>query len=460
MVNELRFTTPLGSCIMGIAIFGCLGYRAVQWAIHKSHKLVIIDSVTQRAISSGDLSDALFEQAKLYIDAPANLRNLPRASSGRTPVYLPEKLPIVLKQSGSLKNQNRLDKMEQGRDLCENNGYKHLVIPKARVYRNFIIESRLPIPIHDTKEQIGFYKENRERFASAVEEFTGFLCQSSLADITGSGNNPYGTLSETPMGRYDNIALYLEAGQGKIGLVDLAEFTLGCSKDDYVSRCRDAVHLFPYHLDEILKAAKKFDPNIEAHRGYLEKERDGALKRFKLAYEDHLDFVDKKGISTENPLAFEKLGKVRTEQLQKVIEEELYREHTDAFYKGCLGALPDKTLISFNEKAFPQILDATYTLLNDLLESNQKIKGTISTRTQLLSIRTLKFGYPCSAFDKFVQTTSKSLNMLDFGDVFDRDRFSILLFDVILKELEKGGEIAYYNPRFGYGDYATRCVFC
>lgn len=412
------------------------------------------------------LSYALLKKAKPYIDVPSNRQDMPRASCGKTPVYLPKELPIVLKQSGSPQNQKRFNQMKEGRDICEKNSYEHLVIPKARVYGKFIVESRLPITMHGTKEQIGLYIENRERFTGAVQEFTGFLCQSNFRDITGGSNDPYGTLSKTPVGRYDNIALYLEEDQGKIGLIDLEQFTPECSKLQKkwcFSKCQDAVHLFPYHLDEIMSVAKRFDPDIESYRGSLELEKAEALKRFKLAYEDHLDFVREKGIRLEDPISFEKLGVDRIKQLKKVIEEELRKEHEDVWFKGCLGEMPDSTLISFNEKAFPQILDATYKLINDTLVYNleyQKSKGDISTNSKLLSVRTLVFSSQYVVYDEFIKSTLKSLEMLVFKSRFRTEGFLHLLLGVILKELEKGGEIAYYNPSFGYGDYATQCVFC
>jgi hypothetical protein len=318
------------------------------------------------------LSYALLVKAKPYVDDPSNLKDVPLAYSGKTRVYLPTELPIVLKQSGSPANQKRFDQMRQGRDICERSGYQRLVIPKARVYGDFIVESRLPITMHGTKEQIGLYIDNRERFAVVVQEFTGFLCQSRFHDITGFTRDPYGTLSETPLGRYDNVALYLEEDQGKIGLIDLECFEPGCirmQKGLCFLKCRDAVHLFPYHLDEIMSVAKRFDPDIESYRGILERERAGALKRFKLAYEDHLEFIRKKGIRFEDPISFEKLGIARVEQLKKVIEEELRKENEDIGFRGCLGEKPDETLISFNEKAFPKILDAVYQLMGVLHNS-------------------------------------------------------------------------------------------
>jgi hypothetical protein len=93
------------------------------------------------------------------------------------------------------------------------------------------------------------------------------------------------------------------------------------------------------------------------------------------------------------------------------------------------------------------------------LES-QKANGDISTYAQLLSVRTLEFGDQYHAYDKFKDSTSKSLEMLVFKNRLKSKWFLAFLLDVILKELEKGGEIAYYNPSFGYGGHARRCIFC
>ena len=122
------------------------------------------------------LSHALFEGALPYINSPfPGLSRLPKALNGKTRVYLPKELPVVLKDSGSPQNLHRFEKMQQASKICMQNEYVHLVIPKARIYGDFIIESRLPITLHDFKGQIGLYIENCEQFTNAVKEFTGFL---------------------------------------------------------------------------------------------------------------------------------------------------------------------------------------------------------------------------------------------------------------------------------------------
>lgn len=405
------------------------------------------------------ISHALLEKAKTYIDNPSSLNNVRKAPSGKTTVYLLNDLPIVLKASGSPANQNRFNQMQQARKLCEQNNYQHLVIPKARLYKDFIVESRLPIKMLGTKRQMGLYSENRAAFTGVVKEFTGFLCQSSFYDIVGGSYDPYGVLSKTPLGRYDNIALYLEGDQGKIGLIDLERFEPNCKKwqkEWCFFKCRDAVHLFPYHLDDIMAVARNFDPNIEQYRNVLVQQRDEALKRFKIAYEDHRDFAIKKKISFDNPLAFEKLSPEREAQLKKVIEADLRRRNA---YNHILGDKPEDTLVSFNKKALPVILNAVYNLINKQLKYNFKDcqdEGPISSYIQLLSLRTIIFDYTHRQFEN---ETSSSIEMLKIQKSMKRSFLNELLV-LILKEFEKGKEIAYFNPDFGYGGYSKLCIFC
>jgi hypothetical protein len=409
------------------------------------------------------LSYALLKKAKPYVDTPSSLKDMPQASSGKTPVYLPKELPIVLKKSGSPANQKRFAQMEQGRDICDKSGYENLVIPKARVYGNFIVESRLPITMHGTKEQIGLYIENRERFAGAVKEFTGFLCQSSLYDITGGSNDPYGTLSETPVGRYDNIALYLEKDQGKIGLIDLEQFAPECSKMQEAwcfFKCQTAVHLFPYHLEEIMSAAKKFDSNIEAYRIDLQLHRDEALTRFKLAYEDHLAFIKEKGIKVEEPLKVVEVSLQRKENIKEALLVVIRKEHDGVWYKNCLGEKPEEVIALF-EKSFPKILDLTTAFLSEILKKKiESTKEAISSYIQLLSCRTLRFSSSGKWYRDLQKKVASELQMMKIEDEEEKRNFASIIVQGIFEELANGREIAYYNPSFGYGGYATQCIFC
>lgn len=411
------------------------------------------------------LRNSLFIKAVPYIDEK-KFFNLPRATSGRTRVFFPDDLPIVLKQSGSPANQKRLDQMGQARDICDASNYSHVVIPNARIHGNFIIESRLPIrKNHDTKEEIGFYLENREELTSAIEQFTGFICQSELDDITGKTNDKYSTLSKVPIGRYDNVVMYVEEGVGKIGLIDLEGFKPGAQDAKNVRyACLEAVRLFPHHLETIILAAKEFSPEIENFRKTLEYERTYTLEYFEKAYQKHLNFIQQKNIDFTNPIALDEISHSLKEKMQSVIESEMRKEHEEPYFKGCLGENPNEALRLFNEVAFPQILEDISTFMTELLKGKLEYiggKDVITSYSELTSLRTLEFNYHTDTYRDLKRLIASKLDMLIFDSKHMAEGFvEETVIIPVLKELEKSGEIAYYNPSFGIGGYAVHCIFC
>lgn len=195
-----------------------------------------------------------------------------RALNGKSTVYLPKESSYVYKRINADMAENRLMSMEQAHEICERSGYRDLVIPQARGYGEFLIEKKLPFN-QNSYTHMKLYAENHDKFDNAVTEFMGFLCQSYLCDI----------IDEHGLGRYDNVPLYIEDGQGKIGLIDLEQFypVVGEVEDWLFARCLDAVRLFPFHLDQIMEVAKKIDPAIEEERDRLIAVRDRQLKMFK-----------------------------------------------------------------------------------------------------------------------------------------------------------------------------------
>ncbi len=412
------------------------------------------------------LSYSFIEKAKPYLDEPSNRKDLPKNESGKTQVYFPKELPIVLKQSGSPANQKRHEQMEQAREICERNNYVNLIIPKARVYGDFIVENKLPLTNDGTKEQIGLYIENRDKFTNAVKHFTGFLCQCTLDDITGNcSGNPYSKISKTPIGRYDNIPLYLEGEKGMIGLIDLEEFKPLCNKKSKYwcyYKCITAINLFPYHLEEIISEAKKFDSEIEKLIGNLESERDKTLVFFNLLYVSHLEFIQTRGISLDNPEKTVELSNERREQIKWVIEKELYKENEDNWYRGILGEDPKNVVNSFNEKVFPYIFNEACTLIKDLLKENlnaQEERLSCLTFSDLLAVRTLKFTRDNASYLKFRNAIVNKIDMLKFKSYEDAKGFVQELLIIILKEME-GKEISYFNSRFEGRCYYGMCIHC
>lgn len=410
------------------------------------------------------LSHSLFEKAKAIIDEPTKLDACYRAQQN---VFLPENLPIVLKQTGSPVNETRFNQMKQARELCEKSGYSHLVIPTARVHGDFIIESRLPIMHeHGIKEQIGFYIEHLEQFTKAVEEFTGFLCQSGIHDITGNTNDPYSMLSKVPIGRYDNVPMYLENGVGKLGLVDLEGFCPPSryypSETNALWACLDAIRLFPHHLETIMRAAEKFDPRIENHRQQIVEERDLTLEYFYNAYQKHVDFVKKNNIDKSNPNKLVEISENRKQKIKEVIEAVLRQQINKFHFKNCLGADPDATIKLFSEVAFPELLNATLAFIKALVDSTITAMGgisAISSYSELVSARTLEDYEQSVPFLNLHKAVLSKLYMLNLKERF-KSQLTSQLIDALLKELENGGELAYYNPKLGRGGYACSYIFC
>lgn len=411
------------------------------------------------------LNYTLFNRAKSYVDRP--LTHVPKASIGVTPCYLPKELPLVLKQSGSPQNQTRYSQMQCARSVCEANGYKHLVIPRARVYQNFIVESRLPLADYSVKQQIGLYTENREQFTAAVREMSGFLFHVDLGDLTGGGRDPYSRLSHTQIGRYDNLPLYLEGGQGKIGLIDLEQLRSSCStgtKDWSFRKCQTLLCFFPHHFNEILEVAITFDPGIETHRAALEKERDGALQRFKLVHDDHLAFVREKNITLAKPLELPAINASVMEALTRDMMSVLQQEHSDPVFAGCLGDNPAEVMALF-EKALPRILNLVNNFLSAEMQRKMGSNTKVTSYSQLLSCRTVLMSTENVFFEPLVVSVAAELKMMkierseeaaETGKMgYIETEFALMIIKNIFNGLAKSGQIAYFHPSLN----GQLCVF-
>lgn len=403
-----------------------------------------------------------FLKAKTYIQDRSKLANLTKAACGKSPVYFLSNPPLAIKQCKERKA--RFSKIKEAQELCEQSGYKDLEIPAARLFGKFIIERKLPLSHRTidqtTREQMLLYSENRENFTPAIQEFVGFLCQSKISDITGNTSDRFRHLATNRMGRYDNIGLYLEKNQGKIGLIDLEDFSSEVdksNKDWCFLRCQQAVSLFPYHLEEILKSAKEFDPNIEDYRQLLIEERDESLKRFEV-FEKHLNFVKEKEIPFDKPLAFKKLSKEKEQSLKESLEKELRNLHeNENRFQGCLGDNPNKTIASFNETAFPRLLEDVYKVFSDLLEGKMEESllpnKTPSSILDLLELRSLEI--QSHSLREFFSLSF--MNMFSFREKFIASAFPLFLISFIFKELEKNKVIAYYNPAFIIDTHLILC---
>ncbi len=394
--------------------------------------------------------DLVFKVAGKYIGKPKRMKALPRASSGNAKVYLIDKPFLVLKKSKS--HKSRIVKMERARKICRENHYTHLIIPDARISDPFIVERRLPIIYQNTKEQIGCYIEHKELFTEAIEQFTKFLCQTELEDITW-GMEPYQELSNSPIGRYDNVALYIIQGKGKLGLIDLEGFRpirpdFKTSEQEvkwYFEQCRKAICLFPYHFDVIITAFKEFYPNIECYLQGLEKAKSDTIDFFQIVYENHVEFIKNKNITLENPSEPVVINVDKREELKRIIGSLVLQKGNDYEF---LGKEPDKVISLFQE-AFPEILGLVTELLSK--EIQEKVnQQTVESLIKLVSCRTVRFNSR-DLLDKVVH-----LLKTEYGNSYEKRDFARFIIDHIFKQLVQGQEIAHYEPYFG----SDICVFC
>ena len=151
---------------------------------------------------------------------------IPQAPEGKTRVYLPKAMPeVVLKKSGREKAIERFHQMQEVRSILEAQRSSHLIIPKANLCQEFLVEERLPINADDF-HNMGLYLSHPELFDEAVREMVRLFSKIYLSDLLGGKHDFLGRIEGVGEGvRYDNLPLFIEEENGKrvgkIGLIDL-----------------------------------------------------------------------------------------------------------------------------------------------------------------------------------------------------------------------------------------------
>lgn len=484
----------VGSCVKGnfyflknldvktIFLFGVLGYRIVRWGITRGTQgllpapvLPIQNHTRQEAKAASKIQKTWRQYKRIHLLRASeeaagawfehiihhNAEGIPTAENGKTPVFFPEGLPIVIKRCWGGDASARIDKMKQARKLCEKIHSQHLVIPQARICkfegRALLLESKMPI-MHRTKEQIGLYIENRDRFTDVIKEFAYFHCQSDWQCLRSRASikfDPYEALARTPLGRYDNLALYLENGIGKLAFVDSERFhplPKQIALRFYAEKCIDLICLFPLHFEEIMKIVFEFDPKLKKEH-YLLYVREG-LKRFDLAYNQHAQFVQAKGINLDTPTVLTALGRLAPER-REVLALSLKTELCLRYGSDWVGAHEDK----LETEIFPQILDAISVFISRSIAAKHQPQH-VSSRVELLSLRTLEFKADNRLYAQCIDQIKSVLSPLGSEEKeIIQHRVAEIVFDTLLSNMQ-GKEIAYYNPTFGGHKNAGKCLFC
>lgn len=385
-------------------------------------------------------------------------------TSGKTPVKLPETGSVIIKYTQPGVAVERFQKMRQARRLCSKHGYKNLSIPKARIHqekpnKEILIEGRLPIDVYaTTKTQIGLYSTHPEAFNQAVKDFVGFLFHANLDDISDT-NQRYQALAgkEAPLGRYDNIPLYIEGGIGKIALIDLERFSLRQENDpvNNLNRCALAISLFPLHFSQILETASQLDSTIKDDNPYLTSIRDKYCKIFANIFTRHAQFLEKHQITLNNPICVAPVVPERATVITQAVISRIQELHEGALIKegiffgqGCLGKDSQQPLQLLQEQMVGVINQLHKNLQEMLKEEWQDRSSSTKEVWDFANFRTLLFENSLY-LTKGISTLLTEIPLIRKNSGLNQfdDSFSLFLAKAILSEMAKeGGEIVYYNP--------------
>lgn len=395
------------------------------------------------------------------VDCAAQLESetpVAEGTSGKTSIKVLKGPNVIVKLTKSQVGERRMKQMRKAQQICRKSRYRHLVIPKVGMTKEgYLVEEKVPIDIHaTTKTQIGLYVTHREAFTGAVQEFVGFLFQAKLTDITSTGQFFQKFAGkDVEIGRFDNIPLYLENGVGKIALIDLEHFSPRDSvrsHQDSVSICALALSLFPLHFKEIIEAAQKIDPTIFPDEELLIREKDVHQKFVDNVFVKHRDFLEKKGISSENPAQIVALSKEREgiivravgERVRKLHNKELVEEGV-VFGAGCLGEADPEKQIKILEEKTPEVIKILYKRIQAFLEKRLGEHSKLENIWDFVGFRTLSFeGLSIQSIQELladVPVDKEEDEITPFIELF-----STFVLEAILTEMV-GEEVYYYNPR-------------
>lgn len=391
--------------------------------------------------------------------------SIPQAQSGKTRVYLPQEMPgVVLKNSGRKEAITRFHQMQEVRSILDSQNSSHLIIPKANLCQEFLVEQRLPINV-DSYHNMGLYLSQPELFDEAVRELTRLFSRVYLSDLVSHHYNPLGHIDDVgDFVRYDNLPMYVveENGkkEGKIGLIDLEHVQNGPNSQSLET----LVRIFPLHLDVIKNEASKL--KMEVNEVSLDASAKKGRKYLQVGFIDHLECLKQKGVSTEIPPQPFQVSPQRVKELTSLLETELLRLNqgvNDLFARKKYREEPKKNFFTENPQKIAEELAASITPLiirniETQIEKQQnkklnKLLGLAMTESELVSLRSPIIKRPKlhEGVDKLILKNEK----IKFEkNLFNEEReIAEQLAYVIMEELVKSGEIFYFDPAYYSGGH-------
>ncbi len=180
----------------------------------------------------------------------------PRASEGKTVEYLPRDIEqIVIKETGIPQAKGRFAQNEAIRSVVRSLGLNKLIVPRSRLYKQYLIEERLRIST-DPGYNATLYLSHPELFDELARQMTR-LFQNAYIDYLVEKNKDDDHLVRI---RYDNIP-FLVKEEGKlsvdIGLIDLERSSVGTNLKSVSHRLYILSSLFPLHASLIEEEAER-----------------------------------------------------------------------------------------------------------------------------------------------------------------------------------------------------------
>lgn len=390
--------------------------------------------------------------------------SIPHALAGKTKVYLPQEMPlIVLKDSGRKQAITRFHQMQNVRSILNLQNSSHLIIPKASLCQDFIIEQRLPIN-PDSFHNMGLYLSEPQMFDEAVREFTRLFSKIYLDDLLDNQSHAYGRIRGIKdFVRYDNIPLYIveEKGkkEGKIGLIDLERLYGRPHYDALVTLAR----IFPLHLDVIKDEASKL--KMEIDESLLEASAKSGKKYLQVSYTDHVKWLEQKGVLSGGSCESFQISSERERELTTLLEEELLklnqgvsqisaeRQYFDKPQKNFFTENPEKMAKELAASILPLFINNIKAIIE---KSQNKQSGTEMTDSQLVSLRSPIINR--SELYKGVKSLILENEKIKFeiSGNNEIEQIAIQLTSVFMYALEDGGELFYFDPGY-YKNWYDLC---
>lgn len=383
--------------------------------------------------------------------------------SGETEVFIPQGMPeVILKKSGRKQAIARFHTMQKVRSHLDSQKIFHLIIPKARLCGDFLVEERLPINV-DNYYNMGLYVSNPKLFDEAVRDLIRLFSIIYITHLVASNQlKPIANIKDVnDFIRYDKLPLYIteENGgkRGKIGLIDLEH-----TQEKSDSNCLETVvRIFPYHFDLIIKEAANLKRQPDLSK--LSAAREKGLLFLKVGYINHLEWLNKKGAPTS--IHFFQVDPKRSEALVDFVTNELlklnrgknpvfdrngypnsYRFHANFFLTD-----ESKTVVRELAKCIVSVLikNITTTIQKNHEKKQSEIKNGL-TESELISLRSIVCNRDelyNGVYELILHSPQIKFSTKSIANIIS-EHISEQLSSCFMEELAKSGDIFLYDPAY------------